>query len=133
MDNLTGKYIRAGYSVKQVRKFLQDRRAKLSAENPISSFHAGNGTSGSDSVDSALSQARSLSANSNGTLSESKALELVVRRNPSIYEAYEDERLAVDRQGTHKAIRDYVTGHQSRYIQSLGLSSTLAAVPKPVN
>jgi len=134
MEQLTGKYILKGYSVAQVRKFLRDRRAKMSAENSVRSFVSGDTGVGRarSTVDQAIQQARTMAANSGGQLSQSQAMERILRANPEIYEGYNaerDEAIARSPSGRGPVLTEFVLNSQRRYLQNLGLSTAMEDVP----
>jgi len=130
MDELTGKYIRKGYTVTQVRQFLQARRAKLSAANSVDTSHSGQGNGGGNmTLDEAVKQARTMALNSGGTISQSKALETILANNPSVYDQYDEDRQRLANSGTRRDWQAYVNTHQVRLMRSLGLSTAIDEVP----
>ena len=130
MEDLTNKYITKGYSVEQVRSFLQARRAKLSAENQTSSSFSGTASqSGGGLVEQAFQQVDAMVAASGGTLSRSKAMEQILLRNPAIYDEYDEARDHLARSGSRREQQAYVAQNQQRYMRALGLSSVIDDVP----
>ena len=135
VPELAAEYISKGYSIEKVIEKLSARRAKASAEGMVNSFVAGETAGGGNraSVDSAIEQARIMSANSGGRLSQSKCMENLLRSNPAIYEGYMEERGRVAAQvaftGGGRALTEYVLNNQRRYMANLGLGTTIDDVP----
>jgi len=134
---LAADYMIKGYTVDKVIEKLSARRAKASAEGGVNSFVAGDGGGsgggGHASVDAAIEQARIMSANSGGRLSQSKCMEQLMRANPDIYNGYLEERGRVAAQvaftGGGRALTEYVLNNQRRYMANLGLGTTIEDVP----
>jgi signal peptide peptidase SppA len=132
---LAADYIMRGYTVDKVIEKLSARRAKASAEGSVSSYVSGEAGSGSGrvTVEQAVEQARVMSANSGGKLTQSQCMERLLRANPDIYNGYLEERGAVAAQvaftGGGRALNDYVLNNQRRYMASLGLSTVIDDVP----
>jgi signal peptide peptidase SppA len=134
---LAADYIMKGYNVDKVIEKLSARRAKASAEGGVSSYVSGDVGSGGGgaraSVDNAIEQARIMSANSGGKLTQSQCMEKLLRANPDIYSGYLEERGAVAAQvaftGGGRALTEYVLNHQRRYMSQLGLSTVIEDVP----
>jgi hypothetical protein len=130
MDDLTGKYIRKGYSVERVRSFLQVRRAKLSAQNGVSTSHSGSSASGSGmSVEELVQKARQMALASGGTMSQSKAMETLLSQHPDVYDNYDEERQRLANSGTRRDWQAYVQTNQVRLMRGLGLSTAIDDVP----
>jgi capsid assembly protease len=135
VPELAAEFIAKGLSVEKVIEKLSARRAKASEEGKINSFVAGDGQSagGQVSVDAAIEQARVMSANSGGTLSQSKCLEKIIRANPEIYSSYMEEKNVVASKIMHsgggRALNEYVLGQQRRYLANLGLSTSIEDMP----
>jgi signal peptide peptidase SppA len=132
---LAADYIMRGYTVDRVIEKLSARRAKASAEGSVSSYVSGDvGTGGGRaSVDQTIEQARIMSANSGGKLTQSQCMERLLRANPDIYNGYLEERGKVAAQvaftGGGRALNEYVLNQQRRYMASLGLSTMIDDVP----
>ena len=134
---LASEYMIKGYTVDQVIEKLSARRAKASAEGTVNSYVAGDqggaGAGGRMSVDAAIEQARVMSANSGGKLTQSKCMEQLMRRNPDIYSGYMEEKDRVASQvmfsGGGRALTEYVMNNQRRYMANLGLGTAIEDVP----
>jgi signal peptide peptidase SppA len=133
---LAATYIVAGHSLEKVIEKLNARRAKASAEGNVNSYVAGDnnpGGGGQQSVDHAIEQARTMSANSGGRLTQSQCMEKILRGNPDIYSGYLEERGRVASQvaftGGGRALTEYVLNNQRRYLANLGLGTTIDDVP----
>jgi signal peptide peptidase SppA len=133
---LAADYIVRGYNVDKVIEKLSARRAKASAEGSVASFVTGDAGAGSGaraSVDQAIEQARVMSINSGGSLSQSRCMERLMRANPAIYSAYMEERGEVAARvafnGGGRALNEYVLNNQRRYMANLGLSTVIDDVP----
>ena len=135
VPELAAEYIVKGYSVDKVIEKLSARRAKASSEGSFNAFVSGDpgGGGARGSVDSAIEQARVMSANSGGRLSQSQCMERILRGNPDIYNGYLEERGAVAAKvaftGGGRALTDYVLNNQRRYMANLGLGTTIEDVP----
>jgi len=133
---LAAEYIVAGYSFEKCIEKLNARRAKASANGNVNSYVAGDnnpGGGGQQSVDHAIEQARTMSANSGGRLTQSQCMEKILRGNPDIYSGYLEERGRVASQvaftGGGRALTEYVLNNQRRYLANLGLGTTIDDVP----
>ena len=132
---LAADYILRSYTVDKVIEKLSARRAKASAEGGVSSYVSGESSSlvGRESVDAAIEQARIMSANSGGKLTQSQCMERIMRANPEIYNGYLEERGKIAAQvaftGGGRALTEYVMNNQRRYMANLGLSTVIDDVP----
>lgn len=129
---LAADYIMKGYTVDRVIEKLSARRSKASAEGAVNSYVSGEGSGTQMSVEQAIQQANTISANSGGNLKPSQALERMLRSNPEIYEGYMNERDMVISQspgGRGPALTGYVLGKQRRYMAALGLGTNVEDVP----
>jgi len=133
---LAADYITKGYSVSRVSDLLMDRRSKASAENPTNSYVPGDkgvgGSTAQSSIDQAVQQALTMSANSGGKLNRSQALAAILRSNPQIYQNYLEERdrvIAQSPSGAGRVLTEWVMHNQRRYLGALGLGTTIDVVP----
>ena len=127
MPELTGSYLAKGYSVTQVRRFLNARRIKANQENQVSSsFSFGGSASGMSSLDRAIMQAKVV-AGKRG-ITESQALADLLAENPEIYEEYDETRRRVALQGTNKDIVAYAKSQQ-RVMKALHLGTDFGSPP----
>ena len=131
MEYLIPKYVSKGYSVSQVRQFLQARRVKANQANQVNSSFSFTGSSspaGTSSIDRAIASAKTMALNSGGKVTESAALAHILAENPSVYEDYDEERRRVALQGTNKDIVAY--GLQSqRTMRALKLGTDFGSPP----
>ncbi|HEY6272627.1 MAG TPA: S49 family peptidase [Terriglobales bacterium] len=132
---LAAEYIMRSFTVEKVIEKLSARRAKASAEGSVNSYVSGDAGAGAAraSVDQAIEQARVMSANSGGKLTQSQCMERLMHSNPDIYNGYLEERGRVASQvaftGGGRALTEYVLGQQRRYMANLGLSTIIDDVP----
>ena len=120
-DADTGRFLRERKTVAEVRRLLAAERAAKSAEVSVSTSF---GTVSTESLSTIEQQAAVLVASAPpGTLSKSRAMERVLRTNPSLYRKYDQERSVAAM--TPDAIDRYV-GLVRPQIGALGLSTEIS-------
>jgi GrpB-like predicted nucleotidyltransferase (UPF0157 family) len=127
MPELTNKYLANGYSVTQVRKYLNARRVKSNQEHQVSSsFSFGGNASGMSALDRAIMQAKVMATKQG--INESQALASILAEHPEVYEEYDETRRRVAQQGTNRDIVAYATSQQ-RVMKALHLGTNFGSPP----
>lgn len=114
-------FIRKGVSVEDVKKDLKEKAIAKSSTNPLGVGFGSPLGGGAGSPLMTLHQAveAAVQANINPNILPSQILSRVIRANPALYEAYQDERQMAALIPSHA--RKYVEGMAASY-PSLGLS-----------
>jgi signal peptide peptidase SppA len=123
-------FVSRGLSVKQVSKILIDQRAaKSSSPGTLSASLGGDGTGSKGSaMDRIMERVRGIIVQSGGTMQQSKALQTVLREEPDLYEAYEEERRLLAQNATRKEVVAYVMRHSS-HARALKLGTEFGQPP----
>lgn len=114
---LAAGFVTDGTSLSAVRKALLDKRAAASAATAINGSFGAVSTAAMDKIDQL---ATALMASTPG-LKKSAAYERALRANPSLYEEYNDERMAVAKTGSKRAISDYIA-RVKPHLSAMGMS-----------